>query len=210
MAKALNIASVSKTDNSDKARIAFFDKLTTLGNEAREMGSKSERCQLNAAVAFAAEMQTGGLLDGVKDAAKMAARAYNPSLKAGSENVLASEFNSFVPAYGADYSALDNAALRGTESLYRAAIKLNRAIKRHNAANPKKAVAVTESFVKAAMAYKAPAAVVKPEAAAKAAFDKLIAALAAFNAKSLKLAPLGDMKAGQAKTLRKILELVEA
>src|SRR5882672_6338305 len=207
---ALNTASVSKTDNFDKARAAFFDKLTTLGNEAREMGGKSERCQLNAAISFAAEMQTGGLLDGVKDASKLAARAYNPSLASGSENVLASEFNSFVIAHGADYSAVDNSAARGTESLYRAAIKLNRAIKRAVTAKPGKTVSVTESFVKAAMSYKAPTPEVKPAAAASKAFNALIAALAAFNAQAIKLAPFADMKASQAKVLRKILERVEA
>ena len=207
---ALNTSAVTKTDNMDKARVAFFDKLTTLGNEAREMGSKSERCQLNAAISFAAEMQTGGLLDGVKDASKLAARAYNPSLAAGSENVLASEFNSFVVANGADYSALDNPAARGTESLYRAAIKLNRAIKRTLTAKPGKAVTVTESFVKAAMAYKAPVAEIAPDKKAEKAFNALIAALAAFNAQAIKLAPFADMKASQAKILRKILERVEA
>lgn len=207
---ALNSTAVVKTDNADKAQAAFFANIAKLGEESREFGSKSERCQFNAAISFAAEMVDGGLLHGVKDAAKLAARAYNPALKAGSEGVLASEFNSFVVANGADYSALDNPAARGSESLYRAALKLNRAIKRAVTAKPGKAVAVTESFVKAAMAYKAPTPEVKPEAAAKSAFDKLIAALAAFNAQALKLAPLGDMKAAQAKVLRKILDRVEA
>ena len=207
---ALEVSKVTKTDNIEKARDGFFADLTALGNEARTFGSKSERCQLNAAIRFAAEMQTGGLLDGVKDAGKMAARAYNPALTPGSENVLASEFNSFAAANGTDYSVLDNAALRGTESLYRAAIKLNRAIKRHNAESKKPLAHVTESFVKSAMAYKAPAAAVKPETAAKNAFDNLIKALALFNAQTLKLAPIDGMKPAQRKTLRKILEIAGA
>lgn len=208
--------------NSGAALKALAAKLAAYGVENVGSSDKAEKAQLNAAIAFGEARQPGGILADMDKAEFWAVRQYKPTLGEGSVKTLASQFNGFALAYGTSYSMLDKPENRNGESTFRAAIKLNGAVKRATKgqkAGEKKLPAITAAFVADAVTYKKPEPNAPTDAKGKKdladrkatkAFNALVKALASFNASIIKSAPIAGMGRRQEKILRDILAVIDA